>query len=118
MVKYLKLRDMISEKKGFLLDIEGTLITHIENGRVYPDALKFYEFLLNKNKKVSLITNIARLSTRRVSAILNKMGMRISPELIINPTIAAVKGVLEKEIKKPIRIFLISEGGHYEDLIC
>jgi ribonucleotide monophosphatase NagD (HAD superfamily) len=41
----------------------------------------------------------------------------IQLEQIINPTIAAIGQVLDKEFKKPTRIMVSSEGGHLEDIL-
>jgi len=111
----LRLRDLISRKRGFILDIEGTIVSGIEGGHIYPDAQELLRFI-NKDQVV-LLTNLARRSSKFVSRALNRFGLEVSPDRIINPTKAAVGRILRTRFKKPVRIFLISEGGHLEDLV-
>lgn len=108
------LKDIIEEKEGLLLDVEGTLITKVEGGEPYLDA---EEFLFKvRGMPIILITNLARRSSKHLSSVLRRMGLDFSPEEIINPTKAAAGRILDVEFEKPVRVFLISEGGHLEDL--
>jgi len=111
----LKLRDVLEKKEGIILDIEGTIISRIEGGHVYKDAK---EFIINsEGRPIVLLTNLARRSSKYVSSVLRRSGLDFSSNEIINPTIATVGRILDQEFEKPVRIFLISEGGHYEDLV-
>ncbi len=109
------IRDLLKEKEGLLIDIEGPLVTRIEGGKVYSDAVKLLEEF--SDLKTVLVTNISRRSSKYLSRILKKIGLNFSSDQIVNPTKAAVGQVLDKEFSKPVRVFLISEGGHYEDLV-
>jgi len=110
----LLIKDLLKSKEGLLIDIEGPLVSRIEGGTIYSDAISLFEEF--SDMRIALITNISRRSSKYVSRALNKVGLNFDSELIINPTKAAVGQVLDKEFNKPVRVFLISEGGHYEDL--
>ncbi len=112
----MKLSVLIEEKKGIILDIEGVLIRNVEIGEVYHDALKFMK--MHTNKHFAFLTNLARLSSKYVFGVLLNNGYdMIKLEQIINPTIAAIGQVLDKEFKKPTRVKVSSEGGHIEDIL-
>lgn len=111
----LLLRDLIEEKLGVLMDIEGTLIKGVEEPTVYQDGIELLGFL--EEKHVIFVTNLARRSTKCVSKILNARGINADSSVIVNPTKAALISILDKEFNKPVRTFLISEGGHYEDIV-
>lgn len=115
-VMKMKLRSLLMQKKFFLIDIEGVLIDHIESNRVFQDAQHFLDFLRRNKRKFVLLTNTARKSTNFIFQKLRVSGLDIDLNSIINPTIVAIKGVLLKNFRPPIRIFIISEGGHIEDI--
>jgi len=118
----LKLKEILDEKKGVILDIEGVIVKGIETPTPYKDALELLKYLYDHGFKIVFLTNLARISTTRVARKLNdvlerEVGIKIRRDMIVNPTIAAVEGYLYNVKKKPINIFLISEGGHLEDII-
>ena len=108
------LRDFISSKKGLLIDIEGTLISEIEYEKAFPDTYLFLEIL--KQKNFLLLTNLARKSRKYVSRKLSSMKINVPHTKIINPTIVAAI-ILEEKYEKPVKVFLIGENGHLEDLL-
>ncbi len=113
----MKLWDIIETKKGVILDIEGVLVSNLETGEIFGESLKFMKKLGKENKKFVLLTNLARISSIRVAEILKDLEFNmVTEERIINPTKAAIGQILEKKFDKPIRVFLISEGGHIENL--
>ncbi|MHA1665013.1 MAG: hypothetical protein ACTSVW_04195, partial [Candidatus Njordarchaeales archaeon] len=105
----MKLQSLLMQKKFFLIDIEGVLIDHIESNRVFQDAQHFLDFLRRNKRKFALLTNTARKSTNFIFQKLRVNGLDIDLNSIINPTIVAIKGVLLKNFRPPIRIFIISE---------
>lgn len=109
------IKDLIKNKEGLLIDIEGPLVSRIEGGIVYDDAISLLEEF--GDLKIALVTNISRRSSKYLARTLKKLGLNFTSDQIINPTKAAVGQVLNKELNKPVRAFLISEGGHYEDLV-
>ncbi len=109
------LKKIIAKKEGLLIDIEGPLVSRIEGGNVYSDALTLLKEF--SDLKIALLTNIARKSSRYISKTLSKYGLNFMSNQVINPTKAAINQVLGKEFSRPVRVYLISEGGHYEDII-
>ena len=111
----MKFFELIDKKDAIFIDIEGVLVDNLEKGNAFPDALEFMNYL--KDKKFQILTNLARISSIRVSNILTSVGFtNITPDVIINPTKAALNQILAKRFSKPVKVFLISEGGHVEDI--
>ncbi|MHA1617143.1 MAG: HAD-IIA family hydrolase [Candidatus Njordarchaeales archaeon] len=105
--------DLINTKRGVLIDIEGTLIEGIEYENVYPDTWKFLKII--KDKPFLLMTNLARKSRKYVAKRLAMLGIKVSTDKIVNPTIVAVE-FLSQRFEKPVKVFLIGEKGHLEDI--
>ena len=121
-VSRLILKELLNNKQGVILDIEGVIVKGIETPTPFEDALELLKYIKEKGLEIVLLTNLARISTTRVARKLNEVlegevGTRISREMIVNPTIAAIEGYLAEMEKKPVNVFLISEGGHVEDIL-
>ncbi|MGQ4892648.1 MAG: HAD-IA family hydrolase [Candidatus Njordarchaeia archaeon] len=112
----MKLRELIEEKKGLIIDIEGVLVSNVEKGSAYQDALGFYSVF--KTKPKVFLTNLARLSTIYTADALNRYGfIGVKHEHIVNPTKAAIGQILSKRFVKPVNVLVVSEGGHYGDIL-
>ena len=71
--------------KGFLIDIEGTLLV---SGRPLPGAVEFIDFLNRNAIGYCLITNTVSKTTEQYELLFNDIGMAIGKEKIVNPIIA------------------------------
>ena len=112
----MKLREIIEEKKGLIIDIEGVLVSNVEAGKAYPDALGFYSTI--KTMPKVFLTNLARLSSIYTANALNKYGfLGVKHEYVVNPTKAAIGQILDKKYAKPVNALVITEGGHYGDIV-
>jgi HAD superfamily hydrolase (TIGR01458 family) len=82
--------------KGFILDLEGTLIS---SGKPLPGAVEFIEFLNKNGCKYSIITNTVSKTIEDWESILNVIGFSINKEKIIYPINALNEYIIENNIK-------------------
>ncbi|MDP4143373.1 MAG: HAD-IIA family hydrolase [Bacillota bacterium] len=71
-------------KKGFIIDLEGTLIS---SGDKLPGAAEFLRYLVSKNIPFRIITNTVSKSLEDMASTLSKYGGEISPDKFINPLV-------------------------------
>lgn len=104
----MKLAELLDDKRAVLLDIEGTLVTCLEEPELFPDAAELLAYLRRTNKKFLLATNTARMSRAQIAAALRRAGLEVSPREIVTPMTVA----LELIRGRPKKVFLIGEAGH------
>ena len=109
----------ILEKKLFIFDIEGVLIDNIDTpSHPVDSAVLFIELLRKRGKKIRLISNITRKSSKYVSSVLKKVGFGIYLDEIITTSVCTaiwINSVWQSKERKP-RAFCITEGGIAVDL--
>lgn len=99
----------------FIFDIEGVLVEDIDNPTAYEDALKFMKRLVTENRTFVCLSNVGRKSHRYIYNNLKKLGFPVSEDIVFSAGKIAAYYFSEKYPNA--RIFLISEGGAYEDFV-
>lgn len=106
---------MLREKELFIFDIEGVIISAIDDQpNLDEDVLKVIETLRKKGKKVAFLSNISRIPYRRVCEILIDIGVAKNRSEVFTAGRVAVEYIDAK--KKNSRVFVISELGLTVDL--
>jgi NagD protein len=80
------------ECKGFIIDMEGTII---QSGTEIPNSFKFLKKLIKNNIPFRIITNTVSKSVEEMAANIKNMGLDIPPSFILNP-IKALNYFLEE----------------------
>ena len=106
----------LQEKTLWIFDVDNTLVTEIETPEVFPDAMRFCEFLENKGKTNAILTNVGRLSARQIHDYITGAGFNFDLDKTHTAGSATASYVYNRTPNA--RCFVISEGGSTEDFIA
>ncbi len=108
-----KLEDVVASKSLFLLDVEGVLLNNIDQAEPLPHAQDLIKQLRELNKRILVLTDVARKSRRYVHKRLVSAGLYVKLEEVFNAGYATAQYV--KSQKPDARCFVISEEGLIEE---
>lgn len=99
----------MNDIQGYIFDLDGTIYLG-EN--LIPGAAKVIEYLQTKNKKVLFLTNKTIESREHYVRKLNRLGIKVTLEHILSPTIVSMHYLQEKyqDILSKLRIYVIGEA--------
>jgi HAD superfamily hydrolase (TIGR01450 family) len=83
--------------KGFIIDLEGTLVS---SGKPLSGSIEFINFLNQNNINYRIITNTVSKTVEKWEAILNEIGFKIEKEKIIYPIVVLNIFIKENDLKK------------------
>jgi HAD superfamily hydrolase (TIGR01450 family) len=105
----------LQEKNLWIFDVDNTLVTEVETPDVFPDAMRFCEFLEDQGKTIAILTNISRLSARQVHDYISIAGFNFDLEKTFTAGSTAAAYIHKRTPNA--RCFVMSEGGSTEDFI-
>lgn len=106
----------LRDKKLWIFDVDNTLIHDVEHPTPFPDALKLWAALIEKNYEIAILTNVGRLSSRQVNQAISKAGFKIPTEHVFTAGSATAAYIYNRN--PSARCFVISEGGAQEDFVA
>lgn len=86
----------ISDIKGFLIDLDGTIY---RGNKLLPGAVDFINMLKRRDKKFLIISNNSSKSRKNYKNKLNEFGIEIDEDQIFTSTIATI-GYIKKKYPK------------------
>lgn len=93
------MKKKISDIKGFLIDLDGTIY---RGNKLVPGAVEFINMLKRGDKKFLIISNNSSKSRRDYKNKLNKFGIEIDEDQIFTSTIATIDYIKKKYPKSKI----------------
>ena len=106
----------LREKKLWVFDVDNCLIQDVDHPTPFDDAMKLWNALIEKGYELAILTNVSRLSARRVNLALSKAGFKIPVDRVFTAGAAAAAYVHNRV--PGARCFVIGEGGAQEDVIA
>ncbi len=97
------------DKKAFIFDLEGVLVNNIDDPLPYPFAKETISGLRASGKRILVLTNVARVSSKNILEKLRKAGFDLSDDEIL--TSGTATALYVKSMKPNAKCFVISEGG-------
>ena len=106
----------LSTKKLWIFDVDNTLIHDAEHPTPFEDALKLWNYLVEKRVTLAILTNVGRLSSRQVHQAIENAGFHLPVENVFTAGAAAAAYIYNRNPNA--RCFVIGEGGAQEDFVA
>jgi len=103
----------LKRKGAFIFDLEGVLLNNIDDPKPYPYAQETISELKAAGKRVLVLTNVARVSSKNILEKLRKAGFDLIDDEIL--TASSATALYVKSMKPNAKCFVISEGGLQEE---
>lgn len=96
--------NIVNQYSGYIFDLDGTIYLGDE---LIPGALETIEYLQSQNKKVLFLTNKTIDSREKYVAKLNKLGIRVGLEHLLNPALVTIHYL--KDHHPGAKVYVIGE---------
>lgn len=99
--------ELLSEIRGFLIDLDGVMYT----GDIpIPGSVDAIRFLKDNGYSYRFVSNTTRKSRSTIAGNLSRLGLAISEEYIFTPTVAAVT-YMNKTGKRRFHLLITGDAG-------
>jgi HAD superfamily hydrolase (TIGR01450 family) len=97
----------LSHVKGFVFDIDGTLLHRDPDGRGHPQpgAPEVLQRIRDTGRRVALFTNGSNTPSAGIAAGLRRDGLEVSDDEMITPTDSATTYLLRNHADEPVQVF-------------
>jgi len=103
---------MMNRKKLFIFDVEGVLVNHMDEPKPLPSSIDLINYLREKGKIITILTNIGRKSSYWVFKKLNEVGFKLNYDEVF--TAGRVLADMLKNSER--KCFVLGEEGLIEEL--